>query len=208
MRRAWILVTAALVAPSWTLASSRAVTAHTQIEMIGYALEFYQRDNGTFPTSEEGLLALVEPPDALRDSASYRAGGYLAGGHVPRDPWGYPYQYRYPGQEKPGSFDLCSFGADGRRGGIGRDADITNWSGNGLEQHLDANRREGLLRFGAAGAIAGAVLGLPFYLVLALRSRRAGRPLREAFGGRRIFALASLVILFALFAAVLLAAII
>jgi general secretion pathway protein G len=175
--------------------------------MLGYALEFYQRDTGSFPTSEEGIQALIEPPEPLRRSAAYRSGGYLAGGKVPDDPWGYPYQYRYPGRENPSSFDLWSLGADGRSGGTGRDADISNWSPTGLAQHLDANRREGLVRFGVVGAASGAAIGLPLYALLAARSRRAGKSLREALGGPRIVALASLVVLFATLAAVLLSAI-
>jgi general secretion pathway protein G len=81
-------------------------------------------DNARFPTSEQGLDALITPPPDVRN---YQTGGYLRERRIPVDPWGNPYQYESPGQHNDHSFDLWSFGADGVPGGDENDADIGNW---------------------------------------------------------------------------------
>lgn len=107
---------------------ARVNTTRTQMKQIESALAFYQMDNGRFPTTEQGLEALVRQPTIGPEPRNYRPGGYLQGDRVPRDAWGNPYQYASPGQENPRSFDLWSLGADGAPGGDGVDADIGNWS--------------------------------------------------------------------------------
>lgn len=109
---------------------ARVTTAETQIKQLESALAFYQMDNGRFPTTEQGLEALVRQPTSGPQPRSYRPGGYLQGGQVPLDPWGNPFQYESPGQINSSSFDLWSLGADGEPGGDGVDADIGNWSSN------------------------------------------------------------------------------
>jgi general secretion pathway protein G len=105
----------------------RVTTAQAQINSLEGVLELYRMDNGRFPTTEQGLEALVREPSQDPAPRSYPAGGYLKGGRVPLDPWGQPYQYEAPGQHNSHSFDLWSFGADGAVGGEGVDADLGNW---------------------------------------------------------------------------------
>jgi general secretion pathway protein G len=112
------------------LDKARVTTAQTQIKSLENALAFYQMDNGHFPSAEQGLEALVRPPTSGPQPRNYRPGGYLQGGQVPLDPWGNPFQYESPGQINTNSFDLWSFGADGRPGGDGVNAEIGNWSSN------------------------------------------------------------------------------
>ncbi|ODT64274.1 MAG: type II secretion system protein GspG [Phenylobacterium sp. SCN 69-14] len=98
--------------------------ARADISVLEQSIESYRLDNFAFPTSEQGLQALVTPPSGMTRSDRYREGGYIR--RLPTDPWGNPYQYAAPGEK--GQFDIFSFGADGRKGGEGADADIGNWS--------------------------------------------------------------------------------
>jgi len=108
--------------------SARVTTARTQIKQIEAALEFYRLDNGRYPTTEQGLRALVEKPTSAPEPRRWRPEGYLHGGAVPADPWGEPFQYVQPGTNNPYSFDLWSLGADAAPGGAGIDAEIGNWT--------------------------------------------------------------------------------
>jgi general secretion pathway protein G len=107
---------------------ARVSTTKAQVKQLESALAFYQMDNGRFPTTEQGLAALVKPPTSAPEPRNYRPGGYLQGGRVPEDAWGNPYQYEMPGTNNVGSFDLWSLGADGQPGGTDTDADIGNWA--------------------------------------------------------------------------------
>ncbi len=91
--------------------------AKIHIKELEGALQLFRYDTGRYPTTTEGLDALVRNPGL----ASWR-GPYLSKGELPKDPWGRPYVYRYPGQHGP--YDLLSYGADGIEGG---EEDITNW---------------------------------------------------------------------------------
>lgn len=102
------------------IGSSKAKTAKIQIESISAALQLYRIDVGRYPTTSEGLRALIQPSGSV---ASWN-GPYLAKRELPRDPWGHEYQYRSPGQG--GDFDITSLGADNQPGGTGENADITN----------------------------------------------------------------------------------
>jgi len=108
--------------------TARTTTAQAQISQIENALEFYRMDNGRYPTTEQGLRALVQRPTTAPEPHRWRPEGYLQGGKVPTDPWGQPYQYQQPGERNPHTFDVWSLGADGAPGGTGADADIGNWS--------------------------------------------------------------------------------
>ena len=101
---------------------ARVTVARTDLKSIGSALELYRLDNRQYPTTRQGLEALVERPTQAPQPVNWSAGGYLS--QTPIDPWGQPYAYRNPGEA--GSFDLMSYGADGQPGGEGLDADITN----------------------------------------------------------------------------------
>lgn len=110
---------------------ARVTTAQTQIKQIEAALDFYRMDNGKYPTTDQGLEALIRPPSIDPIPKNYRPEGYLSGGRVPLDPWRNEYEYLAPGQNNPYSFDLWSHGADGKPGGSGTDADIGNWNQEG-----------------------------------------------------------------------------
>ena len=112
---------AALVGPRMlgNVGKSEVKVARAQIVALETALENYRLDMGRYPTTEEGLQALEKPPSG----DSRWSGPYLRKA-VPADPWGHAYQYRFPGEK--GDFDLLSLGRDGRAGGSGEDADLTN----------------------------------------------------------------------------------
>ena len=99
--------------------------AQVQIANMETALKLYKLDNGYYPTTEQGLQALVEPPAVGQLPKAWREGGYLEKGKVPKDPWGNEYVYLSPGIH--GDCDLISYGAEGEPGGEGNDADINNW---------------------------------------------------------------------------------
>jgi general secretion pathway protein G len=96
--------------------------ANAEISNIGSALKFYRLDNFAYPTSEQGLEALVNKPNDP-NVKNWKPGGYLD--RLPKDPWGNPYEYLNPGNH--GEIDIYTLGRDGRPGGEGLDADIGNW---------------------------------------------------------------------------------
>lgn len=102
---------------------ARRTSAATQIRSFEEALGIFKLENGFFPTTEQGLQALVEKPTVGRIPTRYKEGGYIK--KIPLDPWGQPYLYLSPGVH--GDYDLFSYGPDGESGGEGDDADITNW---------------------------------------------------------------------------------
>ena len=103
------------------LEDSRAKTAKLQIESLSSALDLFYLDAGRYPTTSEGLEALAQRPS---DIAIWN-GPYIKGGRVPADPWGHAYQYRSPVDHTP-PYEIVSFGSDGREGGSGNAADISN----------------------------------------------------------------------------------
>jgi len=109
---------------------ARVMTAKTKMSQIESALEFYRMDNGRYPTSDQGLRALVERPSAAPEPRNYPPAGYLKNDEILLDPWGGEYLYESPGQRNPHSFDLLSLGADGEPGGEDTNADITNYGGD------------------------------------------------------------------------------
>ncbi len=104
---------------------ARQVQAKIQIENFKTALKLYKADNKVYPTTEQGLAALVSPPSGDTDLKNYPKGGYLEKKTVPKDPWGHDYVYLCPGIYS--DFDIISYGADGVQGGDGYDKDITSW---------------------------------------------------------------------------------
>ena len=102
---------------------ARATAAKHDVGTINQALKLYRLDIGRYPTTEQGLKALVERPTSEPIPQNWKTGGYLSS--VPKDPWGNPYQYSNPGTR--GEIDVISYGADGKPGGTGTDADIGNW---------------------------------------------------------------------------------
>lgn len=102
---------------------ARVTRARQDIRAMEAALALYRLDNFVYPTTEQGLEALIERPDDLAQGASWKEGGYLE--RLSADPWGRSYQYLQPGTN--GEFDLYSLGADGVLGGEGVAADVGNW---------------------------------------------------------------------------------
>ena len=103
------------------LGESKTGAAQLQIEDLSAALDLYRIDVGSYPNSQQGLSALVREPQGVRNWN----GPYLRRREVPLDPWGNPYHYRFPGEH--GTFDLWTYGADGRPGGEGENRMVTNW---------------------------------------------------------------------------------
>ena len=107
---------------------ARRMKAKVQIESIETALKLYKLDNGSYPTTEQGLEALIQAPTVGQLPRAWREGGYLEKGKVPVDPWGNEYVYLYPGiNSGADDYDLSSYGADGQPGGEGKDEDVNSW---------------------------------------------------------------------------------
>jgi general secretion pathway protein G len=106
---------------------ARRLKARMQIEQLEQALKLYYLDNGEYPTTEQGLSALVEQPTIEPVPKRWREGGYLEKGKIPNDPWDTPFVYVSPGVHNK-DFDLVSYGADREEGGEGKNADIESWN--------------------------------------------------------------------------------
>jgi general secretion pathway protein G len=104
---------------------ARRTKAAIDIQSLEQALKLYKLDNGKYPSTEQGLQALVELPSAGRLAKKWRKGGYLDKTSVPKDPWDNEFVYISPGLHS--DFDLMSYGPDGEAGGEETDADINNW---------------------------------------------------------------------------------
>lgn len=102
---------------------ARVVKAQQDIRAMENALKLYKLDNFAYPSTDQGLEALVKKPEGTPKPRNYNPKGYLEA--LPLDPWGTPYGYLNPGEH--GEIDIFSYGADGQPGGEGYDADIGNW---------------------------------------------------------------------------------
>jgi general secretion pathway protein G len=118
-----IAMLAGLVGPQVMkhMGESKIKAAKVQIEDLAQTLDMYKLDVGSYPTSEQGLNALIESPDG----AQRWNGPYLRKSKVPLDPWQQEYKYTSPGEH--GKFDISSLGADGKEGGEGEDQDLNSW---------------------------------------------------------------------------------
>lgn len=104
---------------------AKQVKAKLDIQNLETALKLYKLDNGNYPSTEQGLQALVEKPESGIIPKKWKEGGYLEKGKVPNDPWGNEFVYLSPGLQS--DFDIISYGADGVPGGENEDKDINNW---------------------------------------------------------------------------------
>jgi len=100
------------------------VRAKQDVQGLVTALNLYKLDNFSYPSTQQGLEALVQPPTGTPPAPNWKQGGYLD--RLQRDPWGNPYQYLSPGRN--GEFDVYSLGKDGQPGGDGYNADVGNWN--------------------------------------------------------------------------------
>ncbi len=121
-----LLASIVVVRVTGVMGESKEKIAKVQIASLETALKHYYLDNNRYPTTEQGLEALIRPPEIEPLASNWRQGGYLEKGRLPDDPWGNPYRYLSPGVHNT-DFDLWSTGADGEDGGEGENADITNW---------------------------------------------------------------------------------
>ena len=119
-------ILAAVVAPRvFTQPGKARITrAKTDISNIVGALQIYKLENFNYPTTDQGLMALVEQPTGEPEAPNWQEGGYLD--NMPKDPWGRDYLYLSPGEN--GEIDVYSLGRDGQSGGEGEDADVGNWT--------------------------------------------------------------------------------
>lgn len=104
---------------------AKQVKARVDIQGLETALKLYKLDNGRYPTTEQGLDALVEPPETGKAAENWRQGGYIDKGKIASDPWGNDYIYLSPGSH--GDYDIISYGADGEPGGEEENKDIKSW---------------------------------------------------------------------------------
>ena len=105
---------------------ARIIAAKQDINSIGQALKLYRLDNHAYPTTDQGLQALVTKPAAPPAPPNWKTGGYLD--RLPKDPWGNEYKYLSPGVKNTNDVDIFSLGADGAPGGEGNDADVGSWT--------------------------------------------------------------------------------
>ena len=121
-----LAILAALVVPKIISRpdEARVIAAKQDVASLMQALKLYRLDNQRYPTTEQGLQALVARPTTAPIPPNWKPGGYLD--RLPKDPWGNPIQYLNPGLH--GEIDVFSFGADGAPGGEGNDADIGSWN--------------------------------------------------------------------------------
>ena len=104
--------------------AARTARAKQDVRAIESALNLYKLDNYFYPSTDQGLDALTKRPEGTPEPRNWKEGGYID--HLPKDPWGNPYQYLNPGEH--GVVDVYSLGADGQQGGEEMDADIGNWN--------------------------------------------------------------------------------
>ncbi len=104
---------------------AKRLKAKVDIQSLETALKLYKLDNGRYPTTEQGLEALVEPPSSGPSADGWREGGYIEKGRITKDPWDNEYVYLSPGVHD--DYDIISYGADGEPGGEGENADVKSW---------------------------------------------------------------------------------
>lgn len=104
---------------------AKAVKAKVDIAAIETSLKLYKLDSGMYPTTEQGLSALIEKPSTDPVPSNWKEKGYLAKARIPKDPWGREYLYLSPGVHD--EYDIISYGADGAPGGEGKNKDVNSW---------------------------------------------------------------------------------
>ncbi len=119
-----LLTTLVGIAVAGVIDDARIGTTKTNIRGLEAALQIYQIDNSRYPTTDQGLQALIEKPTTAPEPRRWRKGGYLQKAQLPNDGWGEPFQYVSPGTHNPNSIDLWSLGKDSLPGGD----DIGNWA--------------------------------------------------------------------------------
>lgn len=161
--------------------SSKGKRALAHIVMLQQVLEHFKLREGRYLTNEEGLLLLVEKTWGTEEEEKF---SYLK--RLPYDPWGNPYEYRYPGTNNPEGFDIWTYGADGVQGGDGANADCGNWhDGNCYEPTVNKNK----LLVSIIVNFANPVFWIAFYLGHTLYLKKEGMNLKTAMRGWHLKAL-------------------
>lgn len=160
--------------------SARIYKAMADIRALEAAINSFNADIGRYPETNEGLTVLVEPTSEFPDSENYKDGGYLH--RIPYDPWGNEYQYQYPGIHNITTFDVWTFGSDGKAGGSGYAEDAGNWPG-AFEKMQALERRNDFLNRVGITALVGFIVGIPLYIVGTVIKFRNGSPFQAAFLG-------------------------
>lgn len=121
-----LAILATIVVPKFfgEVDKARVTKAKTDVQALSTALNLYKLHNFTYPSTDQGLQALLTKPAGTPDAPNWQTGGYIQ--ELPKDPWGRDYQYLAPGQH--GEFDVYSMGADGQLGGEGFNAEVGNWT--------------------------------------------------------------------------------
>ena len=120
-------ILATYIAPRFMGRTDDAKIVKTKIDIAALetSLKLYKLDNGNYPTTEQGIAALIEKPSTRPVPLNWKENGYLAKARIPKDPWGKPYLYISPGSH--GNYDIISYGADVSPGGEGKNKDINSW---------------------------------------------------------------------------------
>lgn len=108
------------------VSDAKQIAARNQLDIFKLALDNYRLDNGQYPTTQQGLAALIEEPGIPPLTKNWN-GPYLDKKEIPLDPWGNEYHYLNPGKHNNYKYDLWSLGNDNKEGGSGEEADVTNW---------------------------------------------------------------------------------
>lgn len=163
--------------------SSRIERAIAEIYVLVSALELFKKDVGRFPSTEEGLQALLYTSSVANAAPS----GYLK--RISKDPWGREYEYRNPGLRNKTSFDLWSYGADGLAGGNGFDTDVGNWPDSIEKLRADASaaRNERILKALPVTSLIGILFSGTIYLGVSLLRNSGGVQRRKSFHGKSIW---------------------
>jgi general secretion pathway protein G len=176
--------------------SSRIYKAKNDISVLESAIDLFYRDNGRYPTTQEGLKSLVTPTKALEEDPNYNARQYLK--RLRKDPWGNPYQYKSPGTNNTEKYDIWTYGADGVAGGEGLDSDYGNWEGS-FEPYTEAvvniKRYEAIWFAFLYGLPIGGLVGSPVYFFGIYRCIRQAKTLRASLIGFHLGVLIYLMLL-------------
>ena len=178
-----IVILLILISTNSTASSTRLGTATATIKTFDHGVELFKLDVGRYPTTDEGLQALLKGSMIERASTT----GYIK--YLGKDPWGFPYQYKYPGTHNQGSFDIWSNGADGAVGGDGYNGDIGNWPGASKEHKraYSEARRDKTLRDLPMATLIGVIFSGSIYLGISLLRLSDGVQRKRSFTGKSLW---------------------
>ena len=178
-----VVILLILISTYSTASSTKLGTATAAIETFSHSIELFKLDVGRYPTTDEGLKVLLKGSMIERANTT----GYIR--YLAKDPWGFPYQYKYPGTHNKDSFDIWSNGADGTVGGDGYNGDIGNWPGASKE-HKSAYskaRKDRILRDLPMTTLIGVIFSGSIYLAISLVRLSDGVQRKRSFTGKSLW---------------------